>query len=271
MRRTPQALVLLLSSLTVFDVHAQDACLDAYREAQVERRGGRLLLARDHLGICARADCPEVARQDCSTWLDEVERLLPSVVVVLHDGLGGDLVDAVLTIDQRVVADRLDGRSITLDPGEHLIAVQPSGGRPALERRVLLTEGAKLQRIEFSLPVAAPPAPKEPAEPKLPEPPLSSSAPHPITWVLGGVGVASLGVFGGLAAWGLSSESELVRGGSSDEAVDAVEQQYLAADVMLGIGLASLTGSAIALIVWAAESSSTKSTSFATDRMTIRF
>jgi len=62
-------------------------------------------------------------------------------------------------------------------------------------------------------------------------------------WLLGGVGVAGLGVFAGFGAKSLGDESALrttcaPRCAAGD--VDAIRHEHTAADVGLGVGVASL-------------------------------
>ena len=79
-----------------------------------------------------------------------------------------------------------------------------------------------------------------PAEPSVPV----------ASWVLGGIGIASLGVFGTFAALGASDRaSDGCDRGCSDASYTHVNNEFIAADVALAVGLASLSAAAIWLLV----------------------
>jgi len=69
------------------------ACVKSAENAQTERSAHRLRAARERLLACAQASCPSVVRNDCATWLSEVDQLLPSVVVQARDTRGLELFD----------------------------------------------------------------------------------------------------------------------------------------------------------------------------------
>lgn len=243
-------------TLPLVPLHADESCEAAYRDGQIARRDGKYSRALELFKICAQSACPEVAQVDCANWLREVEQLRPTVIVVAKDTAGLDLVDARVLIDGEVVAERIDGRTIALDPGEHEVQIVPRQGLP-MTRRIVVAEGSRAERVELSMPPAPPqvadaPAPA-PAPAPRPAPPTEPQGPHPVTWVFGAVSVTCFGVFAGLAAWGVSGERDLVVGDSPPERIESVQDRYLAADVMLTAGLVFASASAIGLIVWAAE------------------
>src|SRR5262249_45056574 len=94
------------------------ACLAVHKEAQVHKREGRLLAAREALLQCKKEACPSVIRTDCGDWLAEVERLTPSIILSARTK-GGDESDVRVLMDGKLIATRLDGKSIPVDPGEH--------------------------------------------------------------------------------------------------------------------------------------------------------
>src|SRR5579863_43066 len=88
------------------------ACADAYGKAQVLRDAHKLVSAREQLRVCARTSCTRFIARDCATWLGEVEARIPSVVLSAQEATGADIVDATVTMDGAVIAERLDGRAI---------------------------------------------------------------------------------------------------------------------------------------------------------------
>src|SRR5215471_13311683 len=77
-------------------------CIKAAEDAQVQRDAGHLMSALDDLVICARDVCPIVVRQDCVSWLPQVEATLPSVLVHAVDARGADVVGVRVLIDGKL-------------------------------------------------------------------------------------------------------------------------------------------------------------------------
>jgi hypothetical protein len=215
----------------------REACLGAYVASQQARKSGALLLARRHLEICLDAACPGLVQRDCNTWLAEVERALPSVVVAARDSVGKDLLEATATIDGSQVA--LDGHVCQLDPGKHTVRVRASTG-DTREETFVLGEGEHGRAIVLTFPAASAPNADSTG--------ATSSRHVPVaTWVLGGIGVASLGAFGVFAAHGAVDRGNLgCDHGCSDDAYSTVNRQFIVADITLVAGIA-LVGAAV---VW---------------------
>jgi hypothetical protein len=160
--------------------------------------------------------------------------------------------EVAISIDGSKVADRLDGKPIELDPGEHEIVVEASGGRRARER-VVLAVGDRNRRLALLLPAAsAPPAaPRSvPATPPTVTPHRGRAPVPTVAWVLGGVAVASGAVGGYLAISGLQDEDDMrehCRPGCAQGDIDALERRYLFADI--GLGVAILSAGAFAWLV----------------------
>jgi hypothetical protein len=215
------------------------ACVQAYVDAQAGRKTGERLRARGELELCAKPSCPGMVQRDCSTWLEEVNRALPTVVLVVRDEKGRDRLDVTALADGAPVA--LDGHPVALDPGPHTVLVRTQGARTK-EERFVLAEGEHDRSVVVVLPSSAAEQPPESARGE-----TSRSVPA-ASWVLGGAAVVSLGVFGYFAARGASDRSTFGcdRGcGSAD--YNQVNREFWAGDAALGIGLA-LAGAAA--IVW---------------------
>jgi hypothetical protein len=234
------------------------ACIRAAEEGQAARDGGQLLRARDLFAVCAARECPAMLRRDCTGWLEDARRQTPSIVVVARDTAGRDVVDAQVTVDGVVRQPQLDGSTIELDPGQHLVRVslgesahaQMPGAEPQ-EARILLAPSEKNRTINVTF--FRPPAP--PAVAPLPTPPLKPPPPAPPpqrtegrglpagSYLLGGLGLAALGVFGTFGVLGLTDANHLratcVPACQSSD-VDAVRTKLQVADVALGVGVVSL-------------------------------
>jgi hypothetical protein len=164
------------------------ACLDAASTGQTLRNAHKLVEARERLRVCAAAGCPAVVQSDCVTWLADVEKALPSVVVTARSGAGQDLVDVKVSMDGQPLLPKLDGQAVPLNAGSHTFHFEGADGT-SLDQTVLVREGVKDQAVAVVLGAvpAIPPASGTPAE-------ASSSPWKMVGWVVGGVGVAGLGV-----------------------------------------------------------------------------
>ena len=216
-----------------------DSCVNAYEGAQERRSEGRLVAARSLLVACAQESCPDFVAQDCRRWLDEVEAALPTVVFAVREG-GRDVEQARVSRDGKVIATRLDGRAVTVDPGKQVFTFE-SPGRRRRSVELLIAEGEKSRVIAVELtplpqahPVLAewqtPPAPPPGRDGRLP------------AW-LGGLGVVGVAGFVSFGVAGWRQEVDLDRRCApfcSSIERRSVSRKYVAADVSLGVGVASL-------------------------------
>jgi hypothetical protein len=175
-----------------------------------------------------------------------------------------DAIGARLSIDGR--PGKLDGQPVRLDPGEHTVTVENDRGARKQER-VLLVEGEAARRVtlRFAAPVVAS-APKEPPAREEPAPtrhvPLGA-------WILGGTGVAALGVatYFGLAANGALNDLKATCSPHCTEAQTHPGRTDAAIfDVLLGTGAAAVAGA----LVWGLAFPSTTVTRTAAPRLELR-
>jgi hypothetical protein len=217
-------------------------CVSHHEAAQVARRDARLLEARAALQLCSRASCPAAIRADCVDWLAEVQRSLPSVVVTAR-ARGADVVDVRVFADGKLVVDKLTGAAIDVDPGEHRFRFE-SPPWPAVERKVLVSEGVKGRPIDVEL--APPlPAPKPAAATAIAAPPSPTLPRHleRFDYILGGVaagGLATFAVVGGIGLYDRHQLQQQCQPFCSDDQVAAVRTKFLVADVALGAAVVSL-------------------------------
>lgn len=173
-------------------------CLSASLEAQTLRDAHKLIEAREKLAVCAHPKCPPVVAKDCVTWLGEVEKLVPTVVVSAKDAAGEDLDEVKVTVDGRALIDKLDGFAVPLNPGARLFHFAGRDGA-TLDQQVMVKDGQKYQAVAIvltkgTLGVEVPPPPA-------PENALSSTMPPLrlaglLTGGVGVVGVVVGSVFG---------------------------------------------------------------------------
>ncbi len=251
--------LLLSIGLTPTSALADDvaACVDAYDAAQVLRRAGSLVAARDKLLLCGRDTCPDVVQSSCTTWLDEVDRSMPTVVFHVRGPKGDDAVDVAVWVDGQLLSKGLDGRAVAIDPGVHNLRFEL--GDQSVETRVVVQEGVKnrLVSVEFGKPQAPEPVAPPTVEPTASVDPGASTrtvdpvpdrpGPPTLTYVLGGVGLLGLGAF---AAFGMSFDGQYedlqqcTPGCDSDD-VDRASRTRTLAIVSGAVGVVSLGAAAV--------------------------
>jgi hypothetical protein len=156
-------------------------CNDAHTKAQPLRRAGQLRAARRELRTCAAPACPTLIRDECAQWLDEVGRAIPTLVLEASDQDGNDRSDVRVTLDGQVLAERLDGNAIEIDPGEHDLVFESQGVAPVTRHVVVvLGEKDRHERVTLEVPrtAAVPPPPPPPLPPPV-EPPAPAAGPPP--------------------------------------------------------------------------------------------
>lgn len=213
----------------------KEVCRLAAEDGQQLRDDGRYKEARQKFLVCAREVCPGAIRDDCSAWLVSLQSTEPTVVFAARDAAGKDLSDVRVYVDGARIAERLDGKPVLLDPGEHRIRYEAQGLSPVEERLVVHAgEKSRLVRAQFP-PSSKPPSPSE----KKPIPPL--------VWILGGVSVVGLSAGTYLGVRTLSERSDYDRCKPLCDAgdVDASKSRAIVTDALLGIGLLSLGGATL--------------------------
>jgi hypothetical protein len=229
-------------------------CVAASDRGQEQRDKGHLLEARASFRQCASDECPAMLRKDCATWLEDVDRNLPTVVLGAKDAHGSDLLAVKILVDGTPHQEELEsGRAIALDPGPHVFRFEHPPDAP-VELTAVLRMGERNRGIIGTFGPPPAPPPPQPAliaaahvEPPVDLPPPRRSRISPWGWVLGGVGLGALGSFAYFGATGLSEKSTLrSQCGSSctDEQVSPLKTRYIAADVSLGVGVLALAAAA---------------------------
>lgn len=82
---------------------------------------------------------------------------MPTLVIVAKDSAGNDLTAVHVTMDGEPLAEKLDGRPIAVDPGEHRFTFEAVGLR-MLERMLVIREGdrSRLEQAVLSPTVSSP-------------------------------------------------------------------------------------------------------------------
>lgn len=214
-------------------------CAHAYEQAQEQRKSGELIAARSTLQSCARDECPEFIRTDCSSWYEEVQDEVPTLVFAARSQ-GRDLSNVQVALGDRVLAARLDGEAVELDPGEFDFVFRAPSLRP-LTQHFVVARGERNRLIQVELEPEAGPASESPDSGPIQA--RSRSRSLLVPGIFAGVGVLGVAGFAGLGAWGHADENRLESSCSPScghAQVSEVRTKYLLADVSLGVGVASL-------------------------------
>lgn len=245
---TTLGLVALFPPLAQAD-DARDACIDASERGQELRDTGKLLSARQKFLSCSREVCPALVRTDCASWLANVDARLPSVVVSAKGPDGRDIADVMVTLDRRPLLHRLDGKAISVDPGEHVFRYERTGRAPT-EEKVILREGEQRRVLVVRFSDAVP---KGEGNDKDRTPPMDRPVPVAV-WILGGVAIAAGGVFGYV---GLSAKNEFDEAadpaegcapGCSEDKVSSIRTKEIIANTALGAGVGALGVATVLLL-----------------------
>jgi hypothetical protein len=238
------------ATLAASEARADDraACFDAASSGQTLRDQHKLVGARDKFRVCAQQQCPASMRSDCATWLEAVERAVPTVVVSVKDATGRDEVAATVTMDGQPLTTKLDGAALPVDPGLHVFHFETADG--ATNAQVLVNEGEKMRAVAVLLPgqVASGSQLREHPLPRAAEP----SPRGTIGLVVGGVGVAAIATGVVLAAVG-GGERAGCGGGGSCTTQNALDR-FNSGTTLLNGGYIVLVGGAVAaaagLVLW---------------------
>jgi len=221
MKRTTRILpVVLFAAGAVFSsAPAQAAdpttadCLTASDNAVTLSSQHKLRSARAQYLICASASCPADIRKECFRHVEDVNAAIPTIIFEPKNGGAGTDIGAVkVTMDGEVIAERLQGVALSVDPGNHTFVFE-TAGQPAVREQLLIQEGDKdrRERVVFGVTGAvgttAPTAPVGTPAAGPAAAPLSSTPDGPppsspsrlgtqkiLALVAGGVGVVGLGI-----------------------------------------------------------------------------
>lgn len=224
-----------------------DQCLDASERGQRQRDNGELKAARESFVSCSNQACPAVVQKDCVSWLGDVERRLPTLVLSVKDPQGNDLGEVELRLDDAPERQTLDGSALVMDPGKRTFHFSRKGfKRQSLD--VVVREGERARIVEVVLePVggAAPPG-SAIAGPAAGPKDTGGGVPA-AAWVLGGLGVIALGSYAyfGIQAQAERDDLDSCKPTCPESDVDSAKTKWLASNVSFGVAVV-----AIGVAVW---------------------
>jgi hypothetical protein len=268
--RALRSLACALAGLTA-TAHARaqpagDTCVESFEAVQTQRDAGALLAARSGAARCADAACPPAIRDKCVGWIDELDGSIPSIVVVAKGPTGADTAEVRVLREGKVLAPRLDGRPIELDPGSHTLRFEHAGAAP-IEETLVLHAGHKRRMVSIDLRAAAAPhqsggrpvggagGKARPASPATTgDAPPGGGSLSPLFWV--GMGTAAAGLVVGAVAGGVAigQRSELDRQcateGCTADDIAAAEVPAHVSTVGFALGGAGAAMGVVALVLW---------------------
>ncbi len=233
-------------------------CLAATESSVKLGNDHKLRAERAQLLVCSAASCPKDIRKDCASQVEAVSAQIPTIIFDAKDASGADINAVKVTMDGEVLAERLEGTALSIDPGEHAFAFE-TAGQPLVTRKLTIQQAQKdrHERITFG---TIPPAPSPNT---VPTPSVQESTSEPVAapishgrrtagWVIGSVGLAGLGA--GIALWAIASGKRSdcnSRGGcptttdldNYNSATSLLNASY---GLLIGGGVATATG----LILW---------------------
>jgi hypothetical protein len=227
---------------------AVQACVVEHERAGLLRREEQWLAARAAMNACSSESCPLAIRSDCRAWLDDLARLLPTILLVIErDDEGKE--PALIELDGNLLELAQPGRPIEVLPGAHRLRVSVASYAP-VERAFELEKGEKNRLIHIRFAREQPPAQatrgpmSDAGSPSVP----TASRPIPIsTYLLGGGALLAFATSTSLVVSALSARSQArdtCAPFCNSEDREAIESRLLIADISAGVG-AILTGFAL--------------------------
>jgi hypothetical protein len=142
--------------------------------------------------------------------VDEVNAQIPTIVFSAKDPKGADLSAVKVSMDGEVLAERIEGAALSIDPGEHTFMFETAGQSPVTEKLVIV-QGQKDRREQITFRQGGAAAPTQ-AAPSTPSPTDSGGrgigTQKVLALVAGGLGVVGLGVGTVVGVIALSKKSD---------------------------------------------------------------
>jgi hypothetical protein len=234
----------------------KETCVASFDRGQKAQSDRALRRALHDLIVCAQESCPAVLRADCAGVLAEVRSALPSIVFAADDGSGHELTDVQVYAGTELLASKLDGRAVAVDPGTIELRFVAPGLTP-LQTTRMIREGEKSRVIRVSLGAGARGGGSG-VESGVPTPQAgtgrSPSKRSTLGWVLPG-SIAAAGVVGlGVALYtrlDFDRRVDDLRGSCAPDCTPAqrndLSSTLVTSNVALGAGLGLL---AVSVVTW---------------------
>jgi hypothetical protein len=120
-------------------------CLTANESSLTLRNHLDLRATRAQLLVCSAASCPADIRNECIRRMAEVNVAMPTIVFDAKDAAGHNLINVTVKMDGELLAQRLEGTALSIDPGQHTFTFEVPG-HPAIAQQFFILEGEKDRR-----------------------------------------------------------------------------------------------------------------------------
>jgi hypothetical protein len=244
-------------------------CLAATEASLKSGNEHHLRTERNQLLVCTAATCPADIRKECVRRIEDVNAAMPTILFEAKDAAGNDLSAVKVTMDGERIAERLEGMSLSIDPGLHVFVFE-TAGQPPVTKRFVIREAQKDRReaIVFGGLRAAGGGPQDASTGGAPTPASQApfSAPPPedtkdglgtqkvVALIAGGLGVAGLaaGSAFGLAAISKKSQAQASCPDlcSTQSAVDAWSDAKAEGNVSTALFVVGGVALAGAVVLW---------------------
>ncbi len=220
----------------------REQCAASAEQAQQLRDEGKYRHAREQMLFCARDVCPGPIKSDCGKWLTDLDRDAPTVVFGARDTRGADVFDVKVSMDGTPIQERLDGKPVLVDSGEHTFKFEAKDGSTK-EEKVLLRAAEKARPIIATLGGSHGATPSGSRGGAVASDDTAREGSLVPAIVVGAIGVVALGSF---AVFGIGGKNEVEDLKKSckplcrEEDVDSARTKLIIADISLGVGAVAL-------------------------------
>jgi len=129
-------------------------CESAYERAKEHLQNAQLIEAKALLEKCVSDSCDGFLQKACTILHTQLERDVPSVVPLVMDEKGAPLALVEVRMDGALLTSKLDGLSVSVDPGKHEFSFSTDTGVFAT-RKVMILQGQRNRPISVLLPSAS--------------------------------------------------------------------------------------------------------------------
>lgn len=233
--RTLLPLAVILTSTSVARADERAECAKSYEQTQRLRQENSTVRALEEADRCSQASCPDLLRNECTTWAKELRAAVARIVVHVR---GGDGCAAEQPTIAPSVHARREGDAWVVDPGvQELSVVDPASTRTKKVQFDLRPGERREIDVDFAEPNATcakggPGASSDVAPRRIP----------PASIGLASVGVSFLVLGGALGIIGAGKRDDLdeCRPSCSQERLDGVKPYFVIGDTVAAIGIVSI-------------------------------
>jgi len=140
-------------SQSAASVEQDKICMAAFKTGQEREQAGRLVEASQSYQTCSNTACEPSLWQECVTRNAQLHAETPSVIPVVTGETGEprtDVQDVQVKMDGELLASRLDGRALPVNPGTHEFSFATDQGVIATQK-ITITRGQRNRAVTVSM------------------------------------------------------------------------------------------------------------------------